>query len=297
MTDQKDPVNPLSKTSVTPDIRTVGVGGFRPSRRAVLGAGLGGAAALVASPWAAAPAAHADPAKVWSVQTVAIIGADAILGCGVAALRSDVVSLGFLGANVFIDAVAGRTLGVRDSSGRTTEDVLAGAIEYFGGDPDVWVVDLGATGTDTEIQGKVTAALTAMGNSTDRKICWMNQTQMSSLGSTDAARFNGIAGPLVNARPSSWFQDLQNYLVGHLTEGPFSATSSLTSTGYALMRRFIRYAVLPATVGADGGWTKARLLATPARPGSSIQDPRSGYVWATVRYEDLYQRATPSSRR
>ena len=255
----------------------------------MIGAGLGLSAAALLQDVARPSVAQAATAAVWSVRTVAIIGADEILACGRDNLIADAKSLGFAAADVYVDAVAGRTLAGRDRTGRSVADVLSAACGYFGGEPDVWVIHLGTSGSDADMTAQVTAALAGMANDTDRKICWLSQLRSSLLGTT-ALRFNAVAAPLVNAMRNSWYQDLDGFLFGHLDSSPWAPVDqTLTASGLSLIRRFIRYSVLPATTGADGGWTTSRLLNTPGRPGPSIQDPASGYTWTTVRYEDLYR--------
>ena len=124
-------MNHRSSTSMPPDQSTA-AGQFRPSRRAVLGAGLGGAAALCGRTWASAPSAHADAASVVGADHGHHRrGRDPRMRCGRPA--RDARGLGYLAADVYVDAVAGRTLAGRDSTGRSTGDVLAAAVDYFGG--------------------------------------------------------------------------------------------------------------------------------------------------------------------
>lgn len=265
---------------------------FSPTRRSILGAALGGAATLAIGDFARPASASAlavAPKPVWSVQTVAIIGADAIANCGNDVLRSDAKALGFRTGNVFVDAVAGRTLGGRDKTGRSMADILAGAIENFGGDPDVWIIDVATSGSDADIAQQVTDALDAMADNTDRKICWLNQAERGELD-LSRQRFNAIAAPLVSARRQAWFQDLNDYLNTHdVTRIWDNGGTQLLSYGYALLRRFIQFMILPATTGQDTGWTKDQLVDVPPRPGSSVFDPESGWTWQTTRYEDLYR--------
>lgn len=248
---------------------------------ALLGVGITLADSRFASP---ARAASTPP---WSVQTVAVIGSDAVVSGGIEELRTAIASRGYLPSNVYIDAVRGRLLGRRDSSGRSIQDCVAAARDYFGGDPDVWVLDLYSPDTDGAIATQVREALAGTAKNGDRTVLWIGQSQ-SGLLTPSQTRFNAVAAPIVNALNRARFTDLDAYLKGQ-TGALWSGPSTMTSLGYSRRIKYFFHMVGSATVGADGGWTKARLLTPPPRAGSSIVDAATGLRWDTLRYEDLYR--------
>jgi hypothetical protein len=257
------------------------------NRRTLLSAGALTGAGLVLSDLQHAAPARAASSTVWSVQTVAVIGADAIVAAGTDALRTSITSLGFIPDNVYIDAVRGRLLGRRDSTGRSIQDAVAAARDYFGGDPDVWVLDLYSPDSDSLVASQVREALAGTAKNGDRVVLWIGQSQQGALNSSQV-RFNAVAAPIVNAHNRGRFTDLDAYLRGQ-TGTLWAGQNVMTAYGYTRRTKFLYYMVGPAKVGSDGGWTKAKLLTPPPRSGSSIIDPSSGRRWDTVRYEDLYR--------
>lgn len=256
-------------------------------RRSVLGGAAAVSAGLALGHVRAASPAAAAATTLWSVQTVAVIGADAVVAGGVEALRSSIVSRGFLSANVYIDAVRGRLLGRRDPTGRSVADSIAAARDYFGGDPDIWIIDLYSPDVDSTIAAQVRDALVGVAKNGDRAVIWIGQSQSGALTSSQV-RFNAVAAPIVRALNRGAYADLDAYLKGQ-TGVLWSGPGVMSAYGYTRRIKFFWHTVGAATVRADGGWTKARLLNTPARPSGSVVDPASGRRWEVVRYEDLYR--------
>ncbi len=200
-----------------------------------------------------------EPGRVWSRQTVAIIGDDRVVNASPAALTQALVGQGFLSSNVWLYAVAGKTTASADTSGRTVATNIADARDYFGGDPDAWVFVVASNSSSASVQTELSQPLLGVQNNYDRRLMWWSGAQ---------AAFNTAAQPLVAGKKNAAW-----------------VTSS--ATGAALINE-ITQNVGPATAGADGGWSKAQLLNTPARAGASITDQATGRTWSTVRYEDLY---------
>lgn len=200
-----------------------------------------------------------EPGRLLSRQTVAVIGDDRVINASLAALRASFIAQGFLDANVVIYAVAGKTTASADANGKTVARNVAETRDYFGGDPDAWVFCVGSNSSAASIQTELVEPLLGVQNTTDRRLVWLSAPQPI---------FNSTAAPLVNAKRNATFR-------------------TTSATGSALVNDIVQ-AVGPATAGADGGWTKAQLVNTPARPGATVTDPATGRSWSTVRYEDVF---------
>lgn len=202
------------------------------------------------------PGPDPEPARLLSRQNVAVIG-DGRIADTATALRAALVAAGYGDGNVWTYGVHGKTTASTDANGKTLATNIADARDYFGGDPDAWVIAVGSPSAVGTVPSEMTQPLLAVQETTDRRLLWLSHS---------AAAFNTAAAPLVNAKPNAVF-------------------ATTTSTDSALVD-FIVDAVGPPTAGADGGWTKAQLLNTPPRAGATITD--GARTWNTVTYEATY---------
>lgn len=202
------------------------------------------------------PETDPEPERLLSRQNIAVIG-DGRIADEAAALRTALVAAGYGDGNVWIYGVTGKTTAAADTNSKTLATNIADARNYFGGDPDAWVIAVGSASAGGTVPSELTQPLLAVQNNYDRRLLWLSHS---------ASAFNTAAAPLVNAKKNAAFL-------------------TTTDTGSALVD-YIVDAVGPPVTGADGGWTKAQLLDTPARAGSTITVGST--TWNTVTYEATY---------
>lgn len=161
------------------------------------------------------PTPTPTPSPQWSTKKVALIGDSTLNGIGETAMRNALVARGFTASNIWFYARSGKPIILNDDLGKNALVNMAEARAALGGEPDMWLFNLGSNGhrdaRNPEWIGQVLA------NAGSAEVIWSGITQANGYTdgnlSSEATRlaWNDVARPIIEAHPTGRWLDWHGY--------------------------------------------------------------------------------------